>query len=180
MYIDIFILVVLLWSLYQGWSHGFIKEIISTVGFLVGLLVAATFYSTLGEYLTDNNTQVNAVTNVVAFFILWIIVPLVLGMVAKLLTKTLKSIKLGLLNSLAGAAVSMVKYAILLSCVFNVMQTLRILNPQRSEGSTLFAPTTQLLNIVFDKFDHAASQPTDAADAQKADTLWVNRPATKK
>lgn len=174
MYIDIFILVVLLWALYQGWLHGFIKELISALGFLLGLLVAATCYSTLGEYLTDNGTPVNAVTNIIAFFILWIIVPIVLGLVATLLTKTLKSIKLGWLNSLAGAVVSFIKYVVLLSCVFNVMQSLRIFNDERTASSTLFTPTSELLNVVFNGFSHKTMTNDSLTDSIRSDTMWID------
>ena len=47
--LDIFLLIVLLWAIYDGWHDGFVKQLASAVGFLLGLFVAATFYSTLGE-----------------------------------------------------------------------------------------------------------------------------------
>lgn len=49
--IDAFIIIVFLWSVFNGWRTGFIKEITSTLGILVGLLIAATCYSTFGKYL---------------------------------------------------------------------------------------------------------------------------------
>ena len=81
--LDIFLLIVLLWAIYDGWHDGFVKQLASAVGFLLGLFVAATFYSTLGEYLTVDGSQTNMMTSVVAFFILWIIVPIALGFCGK-------------------------------------------------------------------------------------------------
>ena len=43
--LDLFILIVLVWSLYSGWRAGLVREISSKVGYLVGLLIAATCYS---------------------------------------------------------------------------------------------------------------------------------------
>ena len=65
--LDIFLLIVLLWAIYDGWHDGFVKQLASAVGFLLGLFVAATFYSTLGEYLTVDGSQTNMMTSVVAF-----------------------------------------------------------------------------------------------------------------
>ncbi|MBR4936637.1 MAG: CvpA family protein, partial [Bacteroidaceae bacterium] len=106
--IDLFLIVLLLWSLFSGWRNGFIKEVVSTVGFLVGLFVAATCYTTLGEYLAVNGSETNQVTSIIAFFILWIIVPIALGFAANVLTRAIKGMQLGIPNSLLGAVISFV------------------------------------------------------------------------
>ena len=43
MFIDIFIIVLTVWALVSGWRNGFLKELVSSLGFLAGLLVAALF-----------------------------------------------------------------------------------------------------------------------------------------
>ena len=57
--IDIFILVVVLWAIFNGWKTGVIKEVTSTIGTLLGLLIAATCYSAFGEYLAVNGSETN-------------------------------------------------------------------------------------------------------------------------
>lgn len=188
MYIDIFLLVVLVWSVYMGWRQGFLKEVISAVGFLVGLLVAATCYSTLGRYLTDNDSDVSTTTNIVAFFILWIIVPIVLGFVANMLTAALKGMKLGLPNSLLGALVSVLKYVILLSCVFYMMEALGIMDTRKAATSRLYAPAKGVVSFALKHVmpEQAAASAnraaTDSLDEAPADTVWVDTsgPRTKK
>lgn len=177
MYIDIFIIVLLLWSAYSGWKQGFLKEVVSAGGFLVGLLIAATCYSTLGEYLTKAGSEFGMMTNVVAFFLLWIIVPIVLGFMANMMTHALKGLKLGLPNSLLGAVVSILKYIVLLSCVFNVMTALHIMNEDRTRGSRFYEPAKGALSFAFSNFKGAESEPTDA---QVPDTIWVERNPEKK
>lgn len=175
MYTDIFITVLLLWSLYNGWRNGFLKEIVSSAGFLLGLLVAAVFYSQLGEHLTVSGSQGNQLSSLVAFFILWILVPIALGFAANLLTKALKEMHLGLPNSLLGAVVSVLKYLILLSCVLNVMSALHILDEQKRASSRLYAPVTGLLHTLFPTpSDTAAGETDDEAGASATDTLWVD------
>ena len=177
--LDIFLLIVLLWAIYDGWHDGFVKQLASAVGFLLGLFVAATFYSTLGEYLTVDGSQTNMMTSVVAFFILWIIVPIALGFVAKIVTKALKGMCLGLPNSLLGVGVSVVKYLILLSCVLNVMGGLRILDESKTSTSYLYAPCKDFLGWAFDHASTEASSSTVDSDSLRAqetvgDTVWVD------
>ena len=170
--IDLFILVLMIWAAFNGWRNGFIKEVVSSVGFLAGLLIAATCYSTFGEYLAVTGTESNMFTSVVAFFLLWIVVPIVLGLVANILTKALKDMQLGLPNSILGALVSLVKYVVLISCVLNVMQALHILNEEKTEDSKLYAPVTGVLQWLWE--NHGTLMPADEADTLKNDTVWVD------
>lgn len=175
MLIDIFLIVVFAWAVYQGWKQGFLKEIISSIGFLLGLFVAATCYSTLGKYLTDNNSQVNTATNVIAFFILWIIVPIVLGLVANMLTKALKGLKLGIPNSLLGALVSVIKYVILLSCIFFMMEAFGILDLKKVESSMLYNPAKNIVSGVLDGVAPSDTTATgNGVEAAPNDTVWVD------
>lgn len=169
--LDIFIAIVTLWALFNGWRTGFIKEITSSIGLLVGLLVAATCYSAFGQYLTVSGTESNMVTSVIAFFLLWIIVPIVLGFVANVLTKSLKGLQLGTPNSILGAVVSLLKYLLLLSCVLNVMQSLHILNSDKAESSKLLGPVTGALQLFF---NHDEAPADTTADSTKTDTVWVD------
>ena len=170
--IDLFILVLMIWAAFNGWRNGFIKEVVSSVGFLAGLLIAATCYSTFGEYLAVTGTESNMFTSVVAFFLLWIVVPIVLGLVANILTKALKGMQLGLPNSILGALVSLVKYVVLISCVLNVMQAVHILNEEKTVDSKLYAPVTGVLQWLWE--NHGTLMPADEADTLKNDTVWVD------
>lgn len=171
--IDIFILILLLWAAFSGWCSGFLKEVVSTVGFLVGLFVAATCYKTFGQYLAVNGSEANMLTSIIAFLLLWVIVPIVLGLVANILTKALKGMQLGLPNSILGAAVSVTKYLILMSCVLNVMETLHIMNTEKSESSHLYKPVTGALQYFFPKDSTHLERMNDWMN-QKNDTVWID------
>lgn len=193
--LDIFILIVIAWSLYNGWRAGFIRELLSTAGLLVGLFGASIAYSAFGETLAiATGSKVNMVTNIIAFFLLWIIIPLALGFAATLLTKVLRTLHLGTINSAAGAGVSLLKYVILLSCLLTAMHSLGILHQERVEKSVLYRPVSGVLSwavdAVFDNGEQdaahsagtsgtAASSSPDAG-AASSDTVWVQRDGTIK
>lgn len=170
--IDIFVVIMLLWAAWRGWQAGLLKEVVSTVGFLVGLFVAATCYKAFGEYLAVNGSETNMVTSIVAFLLLWIAVPIVLGLLANILTKALKGMHLGLPNSVLGALTGALKYFILLSCVFNAMNALHIMNEEKTGQSRLYKPVTGALNLLFPS--DSASVETDSAAVEKNDTVWVD------
>lgn len=171
MYIDIFIVVLLLWAAYNGWRHGFTKEIIMTVGWIAGLLVAMTFYSTLGEYLTVDGSETNMLTSIGAFLILWIITPIALGFVADRFSSFLDLLHWGFINRSGGVVVSIVKYMLLVSCVFNMMDLLGIMNPQRKQSSLLYEPVSSLCGIAF---THVVRPAMNIDNLKGLDTIWVS------
>ncbi|MBR1711975.1 MAG: CvpA family protein [Alloprevotella sp.] len=180
MYIDVFLIILLLWSFYSGWKQGFLKEVVSALGFFLGLLIAATCYSQLGEYLTRAGSQLGVLTNVVAFLLLWIIVPIVLGFMANVLTKALKGVKLSLPNSLLGGLVSVLKYLVLLSCVLNVMEGIGILDEEKTHDSHLYAPTKAALVFLFDHAFPALERTVSGQGGETdGDTVWVDLTKTR-
>lgn len=78
-----------------------------------------------------------------AFFVSMLMVK-VLAMCAQ---RLIKAISLGWLNSLLGALISIVKYTLVLSVVFNVLgpinEKLHIMDGKHSEGSVLCNPVTK-------------------------------------
>ena len=132
-FIDFIILLLAIWAVYRGWRAGFLKEIISMIGFFVGLFLAAALYSNFGEYLAPKIGASPGVSDVIAFILIWVVVPILLGMVANILTKALKGMKLGLPNSILGAALSTMKYLVLMSCIFNEMSAIGITGPEKDQ-----------------------------------------------
>lgn len=180
--LDIFIIIVVVWAIFSGWRNGLVKEIASFGGYLFGLFIAASCYSTFGEYLAVNGSQGNIITSIVAFFILWVISPIALGLAANVFTKVLKSLRLGGINSLAGAGVSFVKFTLLLSCILNVMSALHILNEERAASSVLYEPVSGMLSSVIDWVMDDSVTPMEHADrpaTAAGDTVWIDVPQKK-
>lgn len=180
--IDVVIILLVLWAAYNGWKRGLIKEIISMIGFFVGLFVAYELYTTFGNYLapslSSNATAGRYLGYFVAFVGLWIVVPILLGVLANLVTRSLKLIHLGLINSLGGALVSTAKYVILMSFVFSAMNFLGIMSREKKDASLLYKPVASLAETVF----NGKEKPQSAtSEEEKSDTLWVkiNHPKSK-
>ena len=172
MYIDLFICVLAVWAIYNGWNNGFVKEIFSTLGVIAGLVVAAIVYNVWGkDFLAVTGSETNMVLSVGMFLILWILLPLVFGLVANVLTRAIKGFQLGFFNSLLGVVFSVGKFALLLSCVLNMMTALDILGESKKAESHLYEPAVQLLPFVSEQVE---KQHAKASETEKNDTLWVD------
>lgn len=172
MFVDIFLVVVLIWAVVNGWRNGFMRELVSGFGWLVGLFVAAACYHYLGDYLTVSGSTLNMTTGIVAFLLLWIVIPIVLGLAAGVLHKVLKMLYLGIFDSVAGACVSVLKFVVLLSCAFNVMEHLGIMNQTQTATSKLYVPVRDALSIAFGDMQEAP-QKQHGANTLQNDTVWV-------
>ncbi|MFC2488177.1 MAG: CvpA family protein [Alloprevotella sp.] len=178
--LDLFMATLIIWALISGWRNGFLRELLSTAGYLVGLLVAALAYKWLGSYLAVEGSQANMMTSIVAFLLLWVATPIVLGLVANLLTGAVKALQLGWINSALGSVVSLIKFSILIGCILSVLSALGLLHADRTRGSVLYAP----LSSGFSAVTHTllGSEDTPAADSSDsthdastaADTTWVD------
>lgn len=168
MYIDIFLIVLLLWAIFNGWRNGLIKELFNTLGVLLGLIIACGLYYGLSEYLSVDGSQTNMVLSIIAFFIICFFIPLGLGFVANILTHAVKGMQLGLPNSVLGALVSFAKFLVIISFAFNIMESLGIMNETRTATSHLYAPARNVFSFVRD--DSAAQLK---ALKEKSDTTFI-------
>lgn len=174
---DIFILIVLIWAIISGWRNGLLCELTSLCGHLSGLLVAVIIYSMCGKYLAVTGTQLSMVTSIIAFFALWIILPIALGLAANTVTKIMRPLGLGTINSLGGAIVSLLKFTVLLSCVLAAMNAIGILNQEKAEDSRLYNPLKGIVGAAVDwaiDDEVRPMTPADQAAVSNGDTLWVD------
>ena len=163
MFLDIIILLILAWGAYKGWTSGFLKQLVSLLGFLVGLLVASMLYSSFGEFLAPKLGASPTMANILAFVVIWVVVPMLLGMFVALPSKWIKGSALGTLNNILGLIIGAFKYVVLLCCLFKVMGVLGMVSQEKKDASVLYSPVVKSLDFVFDKaVTHAIGKSEDA------------------
>ena len=147
---DIFFIVVLVAGAWKGWSNGLLKEVLGLIGIIAGLYVAYLLYEQVGYQLAPHLGCSPTVGGIIAFALIWIGVPIVLGLLGSLLTKVLEWAGLDSINNLGGALLSIVKYAIVLGAVCNVLAITRLVSEESQQNSILFEPLKQTTSIAFD------------------------------
>ena len=147
---DILFFVVLIAGAWKGWSNGFFKEILSLIGVFIGFFLAYKLYEQVGYQLAPHIGCSPTVANVMAFALIWLGVPILLGVLGSLLTKLLEWAGLDSVNHLGGSLVSIIKYAILLGAVCNVLSITHLVKDEAQQNSILFEPLKQTTSIAFD------------------------------
>ena len=161
--LDGFIVVVIAWGLWKGWKSGFFKELASLVGFVLGIFIASLLYSWLGDYLAPHLGNSPTLAAFLAFILLWIAVPVGLGILARMFSHAVEKTGLGGLNGLLGSCVSFVKYAILLSCLVNVMAFIHMIDDQKQrQESVFYAPTKAFVGWSFKYVMPSNNNKTDS------------------
>lgn len=147
---DLIIIVTVLIGVIKGWASGFLRQLVSFIGFFIGLILACLFYTTLGScvapYVETNISLVRALS----FFLIWIGIPIVFSFISCILTKVLSSIGLGGINRLAGSFLGGCKYILFLSCLINVLLYIHVIPSDRFDDSTLCAHLSSVSAKLFD------------------------------
>lgn len=147
---DILFVLVLVVGAWKGWSNGLLKEVLGLIGVFVGLYVAHLLYEQVGYELAPRIGTSPSMASIVAFVLIWMGVPILLGILGSLLTKVLEWIGLEGVNNLGGALVSVIKYAIILGALCNVLAITHLVKEESQQNSILFEPLKRTTSIAFD------------------------------
>lgn len=148
--------IILALPLLYGLIRGVIKGIVQTVGTLVGLFLSILLAYWLAEpvsplfvdwfVLTPNQSYV------LAFFIIFALTLLLSVIVVKLLEKLLSSLTLGWVNRIFGGIFGMLKYAVLLSVLINLVDTvderIRFIPQEKKNESFLYKPVKAVVPTI--------------------------------
>ena len=150
--IDIIILIGFLYGLYTGFRKGLIHIVLGLIGFLAALYAASRFADMLIPYLRASWQASEGTLRWAAYGLLFIGVLIAVGLLSKLLDTLLDTVGLGWMNKLAGAALSALKYLIiiglLLRMVDGMQERLKIFPEDYTQGSRWYKPLTQLTDSV--------------------------------
>jgi membrane protein required for colicin V production len=114
---DIFVVVVLAYSLIRGLFRGLVKELASIIGVLGGFFAAYSFYHVAAGYLSGLVSNL-AYRNILAFLIIFCLVVILVTVLAIVIKYLLKIVFLGWLDRLGGVAFGVVKGVLIVSVVF--------------------------------------------------------------
>lgn len=119
-WLDIAILAVLTVSALIGISRGLINQVFSMLALVVGLAAGLVFYDVLAEALRARGIVENeSMSNVIAFVLLVVVFYILIQMLGWLTSKLIGTLRLGLLNRLAGGALGVVFGAITVTLIIS-------------------------------------------------------------
>ena len=125
--IDVVAFIILTYGVLRGLNKGFIIEISGILAFALGLIGAFKF-SNLGSKIFSNLVDWNPkAIQLVCFIALFLVITYLISLMAKMITKTLKFIALGWLNRIFGALFGFIKWSVIISALFIVINEINTL-----------------------------------------------------
>jgi len=133
-----------LFAAWKGFSKGLIIELASIAALIAGVYVAANFSEIVGAQLKSWFELEGTWSGYLAFILTFVGVVFAVYALAKILEKAVNLVALKLVNKLAGLVFGIVKMALILSIVLNIVSWFDHLVPVMSksepQNSLLFEP----------------------------------------
>lgn len=123
-YIDIIILLFLLYGAFRGFSKGLVIEIATLAGMVLGVYMAIKYSSYTEGILRDFLNVSSRYISYIALAITFIVVAVIVYIIGKLLTKIIDIISLGLVNKLLGTVLGIAKYFVIVCVLLMIMDAL--------------------------------------------------------
>jgi len=150
--IDIVFGIILILGAVQGFKKGLFVELASLIGLIAGIFGAIYFSHFVGDWLAEKTSWGEQIINLTAFAITFVIIIIAVSMAGKLLTKIANFAMLGIVNKIAGAVFSVLKFAFLLSVVIMFLNAandrIGFVSEEAMEESVLFNPVKSVAPMI--------------------------------
>lgn len=163
--LDLIILVVVLVGLVRGLSTGGIKQVLSLAGVVIAFIGAARLSTAFGDGIAGAIGVSDRLAPIVSFVIVFFAIQLAAFGLARLLETFLKTLKLGFLNNIAGAALGGFKAVLVVSLVLFLARFVGIPGQEVEEESLLYGVVSPILPATW-KF--VAGRVPDVRNVEKA------------
>jgi membrane protein required for colicin V production len=138
MLIDTVALVLLIISVFKGFTKGFIVALFSFLAFIIGLAAALKLSTLAASYIGNAVSISQRWLPVIAFLVVFLIVALAIRLGAKMLEGVVKLAMLGWLNRLGGIILYILIYFFIFSILLFYAQQLHLLKPETIEASVSY------------------------------------------
>jgi len=143
-YIDLIVIVVLLYAFLKGFSNGLVNELASFLGLLIGAIISYSFSDDLSKIIDDYVEIDGQILNILSFILLFIMTSLLFTIAGKYMTKLIKYISLGTINRLLGGIFSSLKFLIIIVSIsmvinyFSELLAIEIIPSDQKNKSTVY------------------------------------------
>ncbi len=143
-YVDIILLLPLLYGAYKGFSKGLIIEIATLLGLVLGVFIAIKYSGYTEEFLRDFLNISSKYLSYIALGITFLVVVILIYLLGKMLTKLVDMVSLGLVNKLLGTVLGAAKYFVILCVILLIADALddkfHFMNEEVKKNSLLYNP----------------------------------------
>ena len=150
-YIDIALILFMIFGAYSGYKEGFLMELISLVAILLGILGGFKLMGSAMVLLDQKFNIDETVLPYIAFGVVFIVVVVMVTLLGKAIKASIDKTFLGRVDQSAGALLGFFKTAFLLSVVLWILHSLQVNFPDRwTQNAWLYPKVSSLAPVVTD------------------------------
>lgn len=157
-WIDIVILLLLAFAVFNGIRQGLIVQVCSMLALIVGIWLGFRGGSTLGGWFGVEQNY----AFIVGFLVIFLTTIIVVAIVSRLIKKLFKAVGLGGLDGGLGALLSVCKYLLIMTLLFGAFESLNksfdIVNPKTINSSKSYKVVKTIGGILFPTLDWTKKQ----------------------
>lgn len=153
-YIDVLILIPLVYGAYKGFTTGLIVEISTLLALILGVFVSLKYAGMTEEFLKDFVDISESYSYYVAFAVTFLLIIVIIHLLGKLLTRLIDMVSLGLFNKLLGIVLGVAKAAIVVCVVLFILNALDarydFIPDKTKNESMLYRPFVNFANGIYE------------------------------
>lgn len=143
-FIDIIIILFLLWGAIEGFLKGLIIEVATLAGLIFGVYLAIRYSPYTEEILRDFLNVTSRYIAYIALAVIFVVVVAGVYVIGKLLTKLVDILTLGWVNKLIGSVFGILKYMVIVCVLLLILDAVNskfeFLSEETLQKSKLFFP----------------------------------------
>ena len=148
-YLDIILVIPLLWGLYKGVSKGIIKELASLMALIIGIYGAVHFADSIQPYIKNSLSIESSFLPILSFAITFIGIVLVVRFIGYIVDKIIKLVALGFISRVLGGVFGVLKTAFIISALLLIVNTfdyyLNLIPLEQKNASVLYRPLSNMI-----------------------------------
>lgn len=151
-YIDIILIIPLLWGLYKGFTKGLIIEAASIIALGLAIWGGIKFSDFLTGYIHGHFSWNTKYLPIISFAVIFLGILVGVYAIAKLIERLVKAVSLGFINKLAGGIFGMLKFGLIMSVIIFVLnaieKNIQIIPSEIKQKSLLYEPIGKIAPII--------------------------------
>lgn len=147
-YLDIIIVIPLLYGMIKGFSNGLIKEVTSLLALVVGVYVAINFSEYLEPKVVETLGGYEEFVSIIAFGVLFLVSVLFIRTLGFIIDKLTKALALGIVSRFLGGIFGLLKVLVIFSFLLFVITDYNLVDKKTKESSVLFEPLSDIAAII--------------------------------
>ena len=152
-WIDLILLIIIGWSIYNGFTKGFIISIASLCALILGVYGAIKFSGYTAEILSSKFSLEPDKINLISFIITFVLIVILTHIVTRLADRLVKAVALSLLNRVLGVLFCTLRNLLIVSVVLviigRVNENVTVIQDSQIEKSILFKPIQSLAPALY-------------------------------